>query len=171
MFKCSHCDKSFDDYRQLNGHKSIHRQEGRYSVSRKKHKEIFSCLYCKTNFEFSKGTKNKFCCLDCNFKYKWEFIEKPKIEKGLGGNVRKYLIETKGEICEQCGQGDMHNHKKLVLQIDHIDGHSDNNNIDNLRLLCPNCHTQTDTYGSKGKGNRYKKETKRNKYLQEYKAR
>ena len=43
------------------------------------------------------------------------------------------------------------------------------NAIENLRLLCPNCHTQTPTYGNAGKGSRYKKNTKRNKYLQEYK--
>jgi hypothetical protein len=37
----------------------------------------------------------------------------------------------------------------LVLQLDHIDGDRSNNTIDNLRLLCPNCHTQTPTFGAK----------------------
>ena len=41
--------------------------------------------------------------------------------------------------------------KKLSLQIDHIDGNCENNKPDNLRLLCPNCHTQTDTWGIKNK--------------------
>lgn len=170
MFKCTECEKIFTGVFQLNGHKSIHRDGGRYSVSRKKKLEIYSCLYCDSKFEYSKGTKNKFCCLECNFKYKWEFIEKPKIENGLGGNIKKYLVETRGEYCEICNQGNVHNNKKLVLQVDHVDGHSDNNNIKNLRLLCPNCHTQTDTYGSKGYGNRYKKSAKRNKYLRNYKS-
>ena len=45
-----------------------------------------------------------------------------------------------------------------------------NNFVNNLRLLCPNCHTQTDNFGSKGTGSRYKKHTKRNSYLREYKG-
>jgi hypothetical protein len=41
-----------------------------------------------------------------------------------------------------------------VLQLDHIDGDSDNNYPKNLRLLCPNCHAQTENFGSKGKGSK-----------------
>jgi hypothetical protein len=36
-------------------------------------------------------------------------------------------------------------------------------------LLCPNCHSQTETYSSKGQGNKFTKNTKRNSYLREYK--
>jgi hypothetical protein len=39
--------------------------------------------------------------------------------------------------------------KPLVLQLDHIDGDEANNLLENLRILCPNCHSQTPTYGSK----------------------
>ena len=39
--------------------------------------------------------------------------------------------------------------KPIPLELDHIDGCHDNNQKENLRLLCPNCHTQTPTYGSK----------------------
>lgn len=41
--------------------------------------------------------------------------------------------------------------KKLCLQLDHIDGNNHNHKIDNLRLLCPNCHSQTDTWCGKKK--------------------
>ena len=34
----------------------------------------------------------------------------------------------------------------MILQIDHMDGNPDNHYLDNLQLLCPNCHSQTDTY-------------------------
>lgn len=43
------------------------------------------------------------------------------------------------------------NGKPLVLQVDHIDGDHTNNLIENLRLVCPNCHTQTDTYSNKAR--------------------
>lgn len=51
--------------------------------------------------------------------------------------------------CSICGVGGNWNNKPLTLQIDHIDGDYNNNTKDNLRWLCPNCHSQTSTYGNK----------------------
>lgn len=56
------------------------------------------------------------------------------------------LIEHK---CSACELGNIWNNKPLTLQLDHINGISSDNRLENLRFLCPNCHTQTETYGSK----------------------
>ena len=50
------------------------------------------------------------------------------------------------EKCAECGQGSEWNGKPLQLQIDHISGEYWDNRIENLRYLCPNCHTQTPTH-------------------------
>lgn len=52
-------------------------------------------------------------------------------------------------ICACCNNIGEWNGQQLSLQLDHIDGDSNNNELTNLRWLCPNCHTQTSTYGSK----------------------
>lgn len=51
--------------------------------------------------------------------------------------------------CECCGNNGTYNNKKLSLELDHIDGDNSNHSLNNLRILCPNCHSQTDTYRSK----------------------
>lgn len=51
--------------------------------------------------------------------------------------------------CQSCGILGEWNGKPLTLQLDHINGVNNDNRINNLRFLCPNCHTQTDTYTSK----------------------
>lgn len=70
-------------------------------------------------------------------------------------NDNKYLIHRlfKNNLldnkCYKCGRDPAWQEKNLVLQLDHIDGVHNNNSITNLRMLCPNCHSQTSTYAGK----------------------
>jgi 5-methylcytosine-specific restriction endonuclease McrA len=59
--------------------------------------------------------------------------------------VQENILEYKCNICSITNWNNM----PLVLQLDHINGVNNDNRIENLRLLCPNCHSQTDTYAGK----------------------
>lgn len=60
--------------------------------------------------------------------------------------LSKNILENKCRICgnsgEWCG-------KELSLQLDHINGINNDNRLENIRLLCPNCHSQTETFSGK----------------------
>ena len=58
--------------------------------------------------------------------------------------------------CECCGIGNTWNGSELKLQLDHINGINNDNRIENLRFICPNCHSQSNTFS--GKNARRKKQ-------------
>lgn len=159
MYECNICNKQFDSHRKLNGHKSSHRENGRYSVSRKTKQKI-ECTNCKTL-----TYNSKYCSMNCQQTHKWVILFN-KISEGeilSEGYMRRYLTETKGYVCEDCGCGSTWNGKHITLQLDHIDGNSDNNALNNIRWLCPNCHTQTETWCARNKKNTIRSK-RRNKY-------
>lgn len=68
--------------------------------------------------------------------------------------LKDSLIEYK---CSKCNIPPYWNGMDLILQLDHINGVNDDNRLENLRFLCPNCHSQTPTYcGAKIKGRKFK---------------
>ncbi len=76
------------------------------------------------------------------------------------GNLKTRLLQAgllKNQ-CSQCGQQPEWNNKPLTLQLDHINGVANDHRLSNLRLLCPNCHSQTQNFAGK-------KHRKHSKYL------
>ena len=90
-----------------------------------------------------------------------------KDSNGLGGHMRihtikfndlkkddtrkRRLLKEIGHKCQECGLTEWRG-KQAPICLDHIDGNPENNSLDNLRLICPNCHAQTDTYKAKNTG-------------------
>jgi len=71
--------------------------------------------------------------------------------KSRGNCLRKWLVifKFKEDICELCNTLPMWQGKRLVLEVDHKNGNHFDNRLRNLRLLCPNCHSQLPTNGRK----------------------
>lgn len=72
---------------------------------------------------------------------------------GNSTTLKKRLVDEgllKNE-CAMCGCEAVWNGKPLSLQLDHINGNHTDNRLENLRLLCPNCHSQTETFTGKNK--------------------
>lgn len=109
-----------------------------------------------------------YCSAPCHQEAIYVSVTKPRIESGncaSNSTLRAYLLRERDSTCAACAIGAEWNGKPLTLHVDHVDGDSDNNFPPNLRLLCPNCHSQTETYTGRNTEN-----TKRNRYLRRYKA-
>ena len=60
-------------------------------------------------------------------------------------SIKEILLKERPYKCERCGISEWLD-EKITLQVYHIDGNSSHNTRDNLMLLCPNCHSQTDNW-------------------------
>ena len=95
------------------------------------------------------NTKEKFCSVDCQHDFTME--DNVKNNKASPRTLKRYLLKHYGNKCWTCNIEEW-NKKSIVMELEHIDGNSENNNLQNLSLICPNCHSQTNTYKGANKG-------------------
>lgn len=127
-------------------------------------KEIaMACGYSKSSAGGEAEVKRRMSRLgltenDMKLKHHWrpkrpieEILVKNSSWLGTSQKLKIKLIKEKGweDKCAECGITNVYNNKPITLQLDHINGDNSDNRINNLRILCPNCHSQTNTFGHK----------------------
>lgn len=111
----------------------------------------FLCLGCSIEHPLKKNRTGRYCSNKCHQNHAWETITKPSILRGertKTDTIRRFLIERDGPGCSVCETVEWRG-KPMTMDVDHIDGDHTNNQPENFRLICPNCHRQTPTWGKK----------------------
>lgn len=167
---CLHCGSEFKTRKcfenkfcnhscaaKFNNPKNIRIPKNPNDEKSKKWRENYHARKKKECLNCGLTTSNKFCKGNCQS----EFERKTKFALIESGDTslkshwsKKYLIHLHGNKCMMCGWCEVNPVSgKVPIELEHVDGHSENNNLDNLKLLCPNCHSLTPTYKGLNKGN------------------
>ena len=72
-------------------------------------------------------------------------VENSRYDRGKL-KARLYAESLKERVCELCGQGELWNGRPISLILDHVNGVADDNRLDNLRIVCPNCNATLETH-------------------------
>lgn len=147
-YRCKSCDKEFSRKRRTKRPAVYCSNECKHAAKRKQR----YCRRCHAAIDCG------IVCDGCRSQVpgRWTSFEDLK-----GDRARKFrLLRDRGHRCEICGNIEWMG-QPIPIELDHVDGDSDNNAITNLRLICLNCHGQTQTYRNKNAKNRKKTSTRR----------
>jgi len=129
---CGICSKDFEVIACRGGNAKYCSKECRLTQRRIGFKQSRNCLYCKAEFITPKGRKKKYCSIQCFHKEKIKGVP-PSFAAARSSMKKGGLISE----CARCG----YNENTCVLGIHHKDRNRENNERDNLEVLCANCHS------------------------------
>lgn len=167
VLTCSTCDVQFMRAKSKVKHKNYCSRQCK-NIAETKARKV--CLNCSR--DVGSRTGRKYCSYPCQ----WDFLYKEYIKRWLAGEedgvkgdqtsirIKKFLLEEIGHKCSQCGWDKINPFSgKKPLELNHKDGNSYNNRLDNLEILCPSCHSLTSNYGilNKGNGRKIRREKRR----------
>lgn len=121
-------------------------------VSLARSKKVKHCAHCGG---VKAGPVGLYCSVACHQAHLFAelFARFTRNEQVAGSPklFRRLVLHRDGHICSKCQNTEWQG-SEIPLELEHIDGDSENNLACNLKMLCPNCHAQTLTYKSKNKG-------------------
>jgi len=147
--------------------------EEKIKKEKRKHRPLKNfglCLNCNVDIirENNRNSRYpKYCSLPCQAIFRMN----ERVSKGIASTktLKLFLVKNNGEKCMKCGWCEKNPiTNKVPIELEHKDGNSENNNLDNLELLCPNCHSLTSTYKALNKGNGRHKRRERYKEGKSY---
>lgn len=127
----------------------------KFGLTTKKEQKTTPCESCGRAIvvDLSYRTR-KFCSNRCQQDKAWAERKEIILSDGeaRGGTSKRFVRERDGNKCSICGLETWCG-KPAPLVLDHIDGNSENNQLENFRLVCGNCDMQLPTYKGRNKGN------------------
>lgn len=165
MTNCFNCGKETKNYKfcsrscsaKINNRRK-HSEESKRKTSEKLsgrtklNKDYKFCSFCG---ERVLSKTKKYCVRNKCIKFR---CDKELLGEKTGlsiTTIKRYLRRNNildFSHCSICNIENTWNGAKLVMQVDHINGNPNDNMIENLRSICPNCHSQTTTFTSKNIG-------------------
>ena len=157
---CTHC-KIVLDYNSRMKKFCSSNCSATYNNLKRKNRKVpitWNCLNCNKKHVTVEWRVGKYC----NNKCQKDHITNNRISQWLNEDkswglqipkwAKNWIIDRDGYECSMCNISTWNN-SPLILECDHIDGNPKNNKPENLRLLCPNCHSQTESFKGKNYGN------------------
>ena len=133
-----------------------------------RNKKYSNCLNCGKDLK----PKRKYCNVKCQSEKRYkdnisDWFKKPDEYTAPRYFMKVWLIKKYNNKCSRCGWSEKHPVTgNTPLEMHHKDGNWKNNHPNNIDLVCPNCHSLTETYriGNRGKGRKIQREYYRGKH-------